>query len=307
MAEYWKSTPKYWCKHCNTYVRDTPFERNQHEASAKHQAALKRFLRDIHRRKDQEERENQKAKNEVQRLKGLVSGTPTPAPDQQRQQPSSKGTGGGSSSAGVAGVASTSRSTTLEERKRQMAQLAELGVAIPDEFRPELALAGEWREVTKEETTIKGSETLDNPAAIAIGVRKRKFDNRGDHEGDGEGGPRKVWGSEIKRFPGASGADDEELEALLKMTTGAQGKTAVKTEVKSEIGETTVKQEENEGGLEAVPGGKDERAVKNEPGTADAIKSEEETKEPELATIPEATNDAPAVVFKKRKPKQLKR
>ena len=49
MSEYWKSTPKYWCKHCGIYVRDTKLERTNHEATGKHQGALKRFLRDLHR------------------------------------------------------------------------------------------------------------------------------------------------------------------------------------------------------------------------------------------------------------------
>ena len=317
MAEYWKSTvsttlnsdlehhinlrtliqPKYWCKHCGIYVRDTPFERTQHEATGKHQGALKRFLRDIHRNKEQEERESNKAKSEVERLKGLVSGS---GPDRQ-QQPPWKRLGGAST-----GGASVSRSANVESRKRQMAQLAEMGVAIPEEFRPEMALAGEWKEVAKEETP-KTLETADSPAATAVGVRKRKIDDRGEEEVE-QGAPRKVWGSTIRRYPGASGGDDEDLDALLEMTTELKRKKSIKTEIKAEAEDTPIKREEEQTPVKQTPsGGKDHPAVKKEP---EDVKAEEETKEPNLAAIPEATDapaDAPAVVFKKRKPKQIKR
>lgn len=286
-------------------MRDTPFERTQHEATGKHQGALKRFLRDIHRNKEQEEREQNKAKSEVERLKGLVSGS---GPDRQ-QQPPWKRAGGRASTGG----ASVSRSANLESRKRQMAQLAEMGVAIPEEFRPEMALAGEWKEVVKEETP-KASVTADTPAATAVGVRKRKIDNRGEEELE-ERAEKKVWGSTIRRHPGASGSDDEDLDALLEMTTELKGKKSIKrekveaedTSVKREDGQTPVKQEDAEGQSGIPPGSKEQPVIKDE---LEGVKAEEETKDVNLAAIPEATDapaDAPAVVFKKRKPKQLKR
>lgn len=188
-----------------------------------------------------------------------------------------------------------------------MAQLVEMGVAIPEEFRAEMALAGEWQEVAQEKSS-KVKKTADTPAAAAFGVRKRKLYGPGDEEAE-ETAPRKAWGSAFRRYTGASG-DDEDLDALLETTTDLKGKKAVKTEPKAENEhvakledeQTPVKKEEAEEQLEAAPESKDE-TVKKE---ADDLKPEEGTDEPNLAAIPEAI-DAPAVVFKKRKPKQMKR
>ncbi|KMU87580.1 hypothetical protein CIHG_05973 [Coccidioides immitis H538.4] len=170
MSEYWKSTPKYWCKHCKTYVRDTPFERTQHEATGKHQGSLKRFLRDVHRSQDKDQKDSQKAKNEIERLKGLVA----PTTKASGQQPTWK-RGTGHLDSGT----SASLSVNKEQRKRQMEQLAEMGVAIPEEFRPEMALAGEWKTVS--ETLVTDSTGRDT-AAMVKGVRKRKLD--GQEEGE---------------------------------------------------------------------------------------------------------------------------
>ena len=72
MAEYWKSTPSYWCKFCSIYVRETPIERKNHEASAKHQNNIQRSLRDLHKNKEREDRDKQRAKDEVARLNGVL-------------------------------------------------------------------------------------------------------------------------------------------------------------------------------------------------------------------------------------------
>ncbi|EEB08284.1 WW domain-binding protein 4 [Schizosaccharomyces japonicus yFS275] len=50
MTEYWKSIPKYFCKYCNKFVTDTKLGRREHEATFKHQNAIKKFMDDIHRR-----------------------------------------------------------------------------------------------------------------------------------------------------------------------------------------------------------------------------------------------------------------
>src|ERR1700712_2474938 len=74
MSEYWKSTPSYWCKFCAIYVRDSGLERKNHEASAKHQNSIQRNLRELQKGKQREDRDKQRAVDEVARLNGLVSG-----------------------------------------------------------------------------------------------------------------------------------------------------------------------------------------------------------------------------------------
>lgn len=59
---------------------------------------------------------------------------------------------------------------TPAQRKQQLAQLAEMGVSIPEEFRPDMAMAGEWQ-VTSER--IIEPEGEKKPDALALGVRKR--------------------------------------------------------------------------------------------------------------------------------------
>src|SRR5256885_11873454 len=100
MSEYWKSTvrrnpatpldlltefnngqPKYWCKHCSTYVKDTKFERAQHEATGKHQGNLRRFLKSIQDGHERGEREKQRARAEVERLNKVVAGSPASPSD----------------------------------------------------------------------------------------------------------------------------------------------------------------------------------------------------------------------------------
>ncbi|KAK3380887.1 hypothetical protein B0H63DRAFT_376903, partial [Podospora didyma] len=133
MSEYWKSTPKYWCKHCSVYVRDTKLERSNHESTGKHQGAIKRSLRDLHRSAEQKERDQDRAKREVERLNGLVS------------------RGGSSSTTTRSGAAPSysnappkEQKATEAERQRQLEQLAELGVSLPTEVRTNLAMPGEW-------------------------------------------------------------------------------------------------------------------------------------------------------------------
>ena len=127
--------PKYWCKHCKTFVRDTKLERQNHDATPKHQGNLKRFIRDIHRGTEQEERSQQRAKDEVVRLNGIVGSTGSAT--SARSSKWSKTT------------TAPKQQATAEDRKRQMAQLAALGVAVPEDYRREVAMVGDWQAVSQ--------------------------------------------------------------------------------------------------------------------------------------------------------------
>ncbi|GME25513.1 Formin binding protein [Neofusicoccum parvum] len=307
MAEYWKSTPKYWCKFCQTYVRDTKFERQQHEATGKHQSSIQRSLRDLHRTREREDREKQRAKDEVARLNGLAGAA------------SSSVTPSSSSSAGKkAAPLPPPRQATAEERKRQLKQLAELGVAVPDEFRGEMALAGEWQTVAAAKPAEPHSNISSATGApLNVGVRsKRKAegDPDADEELDELTGKEKQparkpgWGQSFKAYPGAKAGDvGDDIEALL---SGAK--------VKTEAAGAGVKKEEET-----------EEGVKKEDTADDGVKKEEEADngvtddpvgaKPKLADIPpikteeaaaEEKDDAGAaaggVVFKKRKSKAMR-
>ncbi|EEH20996.2 hypothetical protein PABG_03227 [Paracoccidioides brasiliensis Pb03] len=312
MAEYWKSTPKYWCKHCKIYVRDTSFERTQHEATGKHQGNLKRFLRDIHRNSEREERERQRAKNEIARLDRIVSGSKQGGDQQQPPWKRGVGTGVNSTATGTGtGNSTASRSVMAAQRKEQLAQLVELGVAIPEEFRKDMALAGDW-EVVEEVPVEKKDAEVDEMAALNVGVRKRKFEGQEEEEAAGETVVRQWWGSTTRRFPGADEKDD--LDALLEKTAELKRRkreAEIKVEAKDEEGlgeEGVVKRESENADHGSFSQVKKEEIVDGSTG----VKVEEEKDGQDASkSIPEAAKDAseevvPAVVFKKRKPKHAR-
>lgn len=199
MSEYWKSTPKYWCKHCNTYVKDTPFERKQHENTGKHQGSLQRFLNGIQKDHDRGERERDKTKAEVERLKRVVGNsvstvTRHPAPTSL-----------------VSRASSSSSTLSAADQKRQWAQLAEMGVAMPDSARAQLAVAGEWQTITR-----IAEESTPDPVDLKLstGVHKRR---RESLEDTGEATDRirtHNWGTSKRIHPGEQTAHDD-IDALL--------------------------------------------------------------------------------------------
>lgn len=281
MSEYWKSTPKYWCKHCSCYVRDTKLERANHEATGKHQGALKRSLRDLHRNHEREEREKERARQEIARLNGVV---------------------GESSSSGASGSRTQAKTTgpTESQLKSQREQLAALGVAIPSDFRPEMAMPGEWTvtktTVVEEKRDANGETKIE---AKAIGVRKREETEEQKEEEEAMRGlfkkPRR-WGRDSKTMPDD---EDEDLDALLSTAVplkaeAAEEKDAVKKEEDGDLSEAKIPKEE-------------EALVKTEPGTE--AQDQEQSIKKETVVKAEETEElsgiAP-VVFKKRKPKGIR-
>ena len=132
-----------------------------------------------------------------------------------------KAVGGGSSASSAStdpvpkrAAAPAPKPVSVEERKKQIAQLAEMGVAVPEEYRGDIALAGEWQTLSETKVDTEGLEG----AAKSIGVRKRKHD--GDEEEDEympEPVARQGWGSRMRTYPGAQD-EDEDLDALLAST-----------------------------------------------------------------------------------------
>ena len=113
------------------------------------------------------------------------------------------------------------RQATAADREQQLAQLAEMGLAVPENFRKEVAMAGEWQtlsetplnEVTGER--MKNEEGDVKPEGLNVGVRKRKFlEDQAEEKAEVR---RDVWGSTTKSYPGPRGRDQEEedLNTLL--------------------------------------------------------------------------------------------
>ncbi|KAJ5596714.1 hypothetical protein N7450_003172 [Penicillium hetheringtonii] len=293
MAEYWKSAPRHWCKQCKIFIRDTPFEKTQHEASPKHQGSLKRFLRDIHKNNEIQQRDSQRAKSEVERLRQAV--------------------GGGSSTFKNAPAASTptaapapktsEKSVSLEDRKKQMAQLAEMGVAIPQEYRADMSLAGEWQTLSETKVATDDQEG----AAKSVGVRKRKHEGDEYEEGEGIEGdaPGKTtsqgWGSKLRTYPGQQDEEDDDLDALLSSSKEFKKNKKTPTEAASkEQKQDSVPRAENEdeASKSAVPETDKSPDAKAEATGVDSEPSKEEKPAGEEST---------GFVFKKRKPKAMRK
>lgn len=267
--------PKYWCKFCAIYVKDTKFERQQHEATGRHQGNIQRSLKGLHREQEQQARQKQRAKDEVARLNGIV--------------PSSS-----SAATPVAGNKPTytkpeERKATLQDRKKQWEQLAAMGIAVPDEARGDMALKGEWTVVSEQVVGEVGEDGEFKPM-LNKGVHKRKLDE--DEEEQIAAGEmitkKKGWGQTFKSFPGKGGANEDDVEALFSKSK----KPVVKEEEGAEVkGEPDVKGEEASSSLQDIPTEEEAAVGKKAPtsGIADALVKEEED------------TPAPTVVFKKRK------
>jgi hypothetical protein len=199
-------------------VKDTKFERTQHEATGRHQGNLKRFLRGIQNDHEKDEREKQRAKSEVERLNKAVGGASTSSAQ------------GNPHNVRRPAPASASQ-TTIADRKRQVAQLAEMGVAVPVEFRGEMALAGDWQVLSQKPAEL-GQEN-DSEASLSVGIRKRKFEGQEEEEEAGETVKKKGWGSTTKEYPSSP---PKALDALLA------GSIPVKKEEKV----PTIKQEDSD-------------------------------------------------------------
>jgi len=301
MSEYWKSIPKYWCKHCKDFVTDTPLGRKNHDATAKHQSALKRFLRDLHRDNERALNATENAKREVTRLNALVSGssssTPVPTPAVGKpQQPKGERWG----------VAN--RELTAEEKKRQMKELEALGVAMPEAFRGDLALPGEWTTVSVEEAKapLTEKEMLQKELAEASKKemeeteRKRKWDQLDEDEKE-----LRSFKIQERTYPGAQN-EEVDVAALFAKKGKGKGKVVPKVEEVAEEKKPftfRVKKEESEG--------EDGDEVK-----VDIMKEPEEnlpgiTIKTEDQVIDIKKEDAPpageGVVFKKRKVKTMRK
>ncbi|RMZ92423.1 hypothetical protein DV736_g307, partial [Chaetothyriales sp. CBS 134916] len=302
MSEYWKSTPKYWCKHCSSYVRDTAFERRQHESTAKHQNSLKRFLRDIQNNHEREEREKERARAEVERL-NKISGSgvvplstpakvPGPAPIFAKEKGGQR---------------------TVDDQKRQWQQLADMGIKVPDHVSTEMAMASDWKAVPQ--------HSLDGPLedGLSVGVRKRKAADEDDELAESLqwSAKRNVWGKSIKKLPAS---EEDDVDALLATTT----RIPLKKEKQHDVSQKE-EQESGDGSEHARSTDRSEDASDGRSYSASARKPVEARRsdnsgaegpgrtEPKLeqsdiiattslglSTIPEATT---APFFKKRKPK----
>jgi hypothetical protein len=294
MSEYWKSTPSYWCKFCETYVRDTPGERKNHESTGKHQNNIQRSLRDLHKKQEREQRDQQRAKDEVARLNGLVGGKDSQA----------------AGTSGIGGVKNLGKSSAPEppkisaaaQRKAHAEQLVALGVELPEELKREVTGVGGWQtlsssvvssdrpsgrtlaDIKKEE-----EESASASAPLSKGVHKRKAEDDEDVRDEEAAPKRKIWGNTLKTYPGGRTEDvDEDLDALLSSVVKKPTQPGSSTVDEGAAGQAEVN-------ADAI--GEVKSDATTQTGISGEVIKEEEPNE-------SAVTAPPPVVFKKRKAKR---
>ena len=261
-------------------------EKKQHEQTTKHQNSIQRSLRELHKGKEREDREKQRAKDEVTRLNGLVGGkgasTVTSTASSSKLKTSAPA------------PVSAPPKATPEDRKRQMAQLAAMGVAVPEEYRRDMSIAGDWSTVSERpiyaKSEIKEEDEESKLAIGSFGVRKRKHDEEEEEEAETALKTRKNWGSTLKAYPGAKENNDD-LDALLSepIIKKEQRRDENDREASEDKADAVLKKEETneQTDLQAVP---------------DLMDPASEESKPEV-DAESAPTEAP-VVFKKRKGKR---
>ncbi|ETN36483.1 uncharacterized protein HMPREF1541_08761 [Cyphellophora europaea CBS 101466] len=295
MSEYWKSTPKYWCKHCSAYIRDTAFEKRQHEATAKHQNNLKRFLRDIQNNHEHDEREKEKAKAEVERLNKVVGSAGPTATSSVASKP-------------PATVRKTPAAPlTATDQKRQWTQLAEMGIEVPDNHRAEMAMAGDWKVVSQATPKDNNAAQIDS---LSVGVHKRKLDEQEQEDLESGTSPsaRRVWGKSVRTYPGE---DIQDLDNLLSGTIALKEKKEedVKREPATAAQASLAPNASPVAGFPADDASLEASAnaalAKQEPNvdSTPLVKPEFAADGPETARLNQIPEDTPIPVFKRRKAK----
>lgn len=238
----------------------------------------------------------------MNRLNGVVSSNPSgpgaSVPPWQRET-------------AIPQVSNSARQATPAERKQQLSQLAAMGVAVPEDCRREMAMAGDWQTLSqkpiydgmlKEDDSkdIKAMTTDGTPQGTIIGVRKRKYEGQEEEEEAGERVVKRGWGSTTRMYPGTG--DDVDLDALLNGTVLKQ--EPLDGSANPELGKESAKDDQSKSmrSEEVIPPIKKEDSDPHfAPGNNmhNYEDSEAPSRKPE-------EEPAAGVVFKKRKPKQIR-
>lgn len=299
------SQPKYWCKHCSTYVKDTPFEKTQHESTGKHQGNLKRFLSGIQKNHAKNEREKDQAKAEVDRL-SRIAGTSSSV-DSSTSTPSTK-----TAAAAAASKKSSSITLSVADQKRQWAQLAEMGIAVPESARANVAMPGDWQTLSRK---VVAEPAADVDEKLNIGVRKRKFENQEEEEEEaGEVVVKRGWGSTTKTYP-TSTSTSESLDSLLASSFSKKKKVK---EEEQDVKETTDIDNKKVVTSTAMPDGatvKDDqgdessssprqKATSGEPVSVADLPIKPQPSDEDTSHLLREDQELSVPVFKKRRPKK---
>ena len=195
-----------------------------------------------------------------------------------------------------------------------MARLAEMGVAIPEEYRREMAMPGDWQTTSQRilyDDVKKEEEEADTkPNGLNIGVRKRKHEEHDEDEDEDEEADvpktRRGWGTATLAYP-TDGDDD--LDTLLNGTTTARwGTHPFSTDdVKEETDSKDLRHDlatdihQNSESAQQQP-----PYIKKEESPDNNDRLPLVTQETPNLVFKKEDPEVPDVVFKKRKPKNIR-
>ena len=189
---------------------------------------VQKSLRLLHKNHERQEIEKQRANDEVARLKKSVTTSnsrPEYSKDESRYAPQAQ-------------KLSKFNNATVTERKKQMAKLVEMGVAVPEEYRAELAMAGDWRAVSEAQpglASVNNSE-VDESKTSSLTKRKHTNEKQDAFESDYNDTGKNKWGSTIKQYPGWH--EDEDIDLITGTELSLVNEAApVQPKVKNEIEE----------------------------------------------------------------------
>ena len=170
-----------------------------------------------------------------------------------------------------------------------------MGIAIPDEFRADMALAGDWKIVAQ-----RPIDEASSNAPLCIGVRKRKHEDEEEDDKEEVGGTvaKGGWGSTFKKYPGDGVVEKEDLDDLLS------GKTPAKKEVAEPCLEEEIDDalRPNEGALPPdIPA--DDGVLPDGHSTIKLEQADDEDLRSKHLPSTIGQSQSLEVVFKKRKPK----
>jgi hypothetical protein len=206
-------------------------------------------------------------------------------------------------------------SLSAADQKRQWSQLAEMGIAVPDQLRPDMAMAGDWQAVAQKRT----DDTTTALQPTSTGIRKRKLDEDDQEEFDAglAKTERKIWGKSVRTYPGQH-EQALDLDDLLAGTNQFK-KDLPESKVKREAVDNATSTGPAEMPAVASPANLDATSqpktraepAKSEPSddSQSLIKAEPDTsalQPPEIVATAFAAEvtDMPLPLFKKRKPKK---
>lgn len=188
-----------------------------------------------------------------------------------------------------------------------------MGIAVPEDFRREMAMAGDWQTVAeqtifdhvKKEDGLEEFKNFVPDHTLNVGVRKRKFEGQGEEEDAGVKIVSKGWGSTVRHYPASDGDDRADLESLLNNTAPSrQEENGINLpesllQPKAENPTTT----KDRAALESVPNCPSIKKEESDHTDLGRLQHRDEDASSKITVKREDDDDQAPVVFKKRKSK----